>query len=572
MSGTGSIEKLRIIHFNDVYNIEEKKTEPVGGAARFTSALNQLKNKQKEAEGGDYLRPLVLFSGDLFNPSLMSVSTKGEHLVPFVNRFGIDVACFGNHDFDFGVEHLEKLEGKCNFPWLMSNVFLLKELEGGGEKEVLISGAKEYYVMQHGPWKIGFIGIVEKEWLDTLPNFPENYVYRDFIGHARHLCGVLRREHGVDMIIALTHMRLHNDKRLAAEVPEICVVLGGHDHFYEVCEVEVDAAAGAECSSSSSSCKSCYVVKSGTDFMNLTEMEMGFVRKKKKKEEELLDLVSFEYQQIDVTSTAYEPDPEVEAMVEKATAEFAKSLNIVACETVTEWDARSSISRTQETALGNFLCDILRMYYGTDVALLAGGTIRSDAVYGPGAITVGDILNILPFQDPAVVLALTGKDLREAIENGVSTYPAQEGRFPHVSGVKFSFDPKRPPMQRVVDLYSVDSGKPIEDDKVYQVATRLFMAEGKDGYSSLENGKFLVDEENGFLMCTMVRYHLSQINVVNAFSSKHKLLCKFAKKWRESTAERRGSGGSDDGSKSALLLNKYFIEIAPVVEGRITIL
>ena len=72
-----------------------RKTEPVGGVARFYSALLETRKKRlKSQEEGD---ALTLFSGDLFNPCVMSVSTKGEHLIPFVNKLGIDVACYGNH-------------------------------------------------------------------------------------------------------------------------------------------------------------------------------------------------------------------------------------------------------------------------------------------------------------------------------------------------------------------------------------------------------------------------------------------------------------------------------------------
>lgn len=55
-----SSKRIRIIHFNDVYNIECSKQEPTGGAARFTSVLNTLNAKND---------CLVVFSGDAFSPS-----------------------------------------------------------------------------------------------------------------------------------------------------------------------------------------------------------------------------------------------------------------------------------------------------------------------------------------------------------------------------------------------------------------------------------------------------------------------------------------------------------------------
>jgi len=101
----GTSKHLTILHFNDVYNLEEKKKEPVGGVARFKTALQTFK----------HLDPLILFSGDLFLPSLctifsinkiqeqtqiiVSIVYNGEQMIKPINELGIHAACFGNHEF-----------------------------------------------------------------------------------------------------------------------------------------------------------------------------------------------------------------------------------------------------------------------------------------------------------------------------------------------------------------------------------------------------------------------------------------------------------------------------------------
>ena len=80
---------LTIVHFNDVYNIEEREKEPVGGAARFKTRLDCLRE----------LHPLVLFSGDALSPSSISIVTEGRHMVPILNSFGVKAAVYGNHEF-----------------------------------------------------------------------------------------------------------------------------------------------------------------------------------------------------------------------------------------------------------------------------------------------------------------------------------------------------------------------------------------------------------------------------------------------------------------------------------------
>ena len=118
-AAAGGERHLVILHFNDVYNIEPSSREPVGGAARLAHRIRSMGNEE----------PLVVFSGDAFNPSLLSTITLGAHMPPILNACGVHVAAIGNHDFDFGVGQLTKLTGQCNFPWLMANV-LDKETSG----------------------------------------------------------------------------------------------------------------------------------------------------------------------------------------------------------------------------------------------------------------------------------------------------------------------------------------------------------------------------------------------------------------------------------------------------------
>jgi 5'-nucleotidase len=83
---------LTLFHFNDVYNIQPGSVEPKGGAAYFNSLLQREKKKDQHT--------LTLFSGDAFSPSLLSTELEGENMIKPMQSFGIDIACYGNHDFD----------------------------------------------------------------------------------------------------------------------------------------------------------------------------------------------------------------------------------------------------------------------------------------------------------------------------------------------------------------------------------------------------------------------------------------------------------------------------------------
>ena len=90
--GDHSPPDLRILAYNDVYHIEARSAEPVGGIARFQTLVNRYRSDPRYAGQPDLI---TLFSGDAFNPSLESSVTKGRHMVPILNNIGTDVACVG---------------------------------------------------------------------------------------------------------------------------------------------------------------------------------------------------------------------------------------------------------------------------------------------------------------------------------------------------------------------------------------------------------------------------------------------------------------------------------------------
>ncbi len=160
-------------------------------------------------------------------------------------------------------------------------------------------------------------------------------------------------------------------------------------------------------------------------------------------------------------------------------------------------DARSFESRTRETNVGNFIADAFRKAMRADVALMNGGSIRADSLISAGRLTKRDLLAIIPFKNKVVKLELTGAALRSMLEHGVarSAEDTQPGRFPQVSGIRFTFDAGRPAGSRVVDVKV--NGVPLDDQKKYTLATPDFLAEGGDGYEILKSARVLIGKEQG---------------------------------------------------------------------------
>ena len=115
-------------------------------------------------------------------------------------------------------------------------------------------------------------------------------------------------------------------------------------------------------------------------------------------------------------------------------------------------------------------------------------------------------------------LKLKGEDLLSCLENGVCKWPEREGRFPQVSGVRFAFDGSKPPGQRVIDGSVMIGEKPLNLKEHYTLATKAYLALGKDGYGAMVNGTELVDAEQGPILPNLLRQNLRMLAALNGFS------------------------------------------------------
>jgi hypothetical protein len=159
----------------------------------------------------------------------------------------------------------------------------------------------------------------------------------------------------------------------------------------------------------------------------------------------------------------------------------------------------------------------MRFYYHTDTALMAGGTMRGDQIYPAGVIRLGDVISCFPFEDPCVVIRVPGKALLSTLENSVSKLPALEGRSTQVSGLRFGYDPQAPEGKGV--RWVEVGGEPLDLVRRYSIATRGYMALGKDGLEALneenDDVEVVIDEEHGVLISTIIRQYFLSLKVLS---------------------------------------------------------
>ncbi|KAF9472767.1 flagellar associated protein [Pholiota conissans] len=545
---------LSLLHFNDVYRVTPQKINPAKptetiDVTQFAALIDDLRDRWPQRPDGNR-DGLLLFSGDVFSPSVESSVTRGSHMVPVLNELGVDVTVTGNHDFDFGYPHLTKLIHDTKFPWILSNII---DTTTSRTPE----GLHEYAVVERAGVRIGFIGLVEQEWITTVSSWPSTFMYQSMKETGIKLSKLLRDsngEHRCDIIIALTHSRLPNDITLAKELLALSpsaqqsapiaaehgvdIILGGHDHIYYagpgVTSWEnfdfTRPTLGAESDNGE-----VLVIKSGSDFRELSEITLtltstseGSVRRK---------VISEIKGKRHVTQPGSRSSEPMVKILKAVLSSVSSALKAPLCKSTVKIDVRSSYIRTTESPVANWISDIARHAYddalcmkglngcrGSDGVLFCAGTFRGDSTYGPGLVTIGDILEILPFEDPALVLEVDGAMLWDAIESSLKTWPAQEGRFPAVSGFRVSWDSRKEPGNRVLGIWLLVSEnshiieEPVKREsggKTYTIVTREYMAEGHDGFEALTRGKVLIDHECGALISTIVRQYLLGSQFVN---------------------------------------------------------
>lgn len=326
-------------------------------------------------------------------------------------------------------------------------------------------------------------------------------------------------------MIALTHMRTPNDCRLAENVDEIDLILGGHDHDYEVKKIN-----------------SKFIIKSGTDFRTFSKIDLIF--------DPNCTTIDVHIKEMAVNSTDYDEDIVLKEQLDKYSDVIEGKMDFILGQFAVDLDGRFASIRTQETNLGNFVCDIMLASTHSDLAILNSGTLRSDRIHPKGDFKLRDLVTIMPMMDPMIVLSATGEQIWRALENGVSQWPKLEGRFPQVSGCRFAFDPTKPPKQRIDPKFIKVGDEYIDLNQKYRLVTKGYLHQGKDGYTVLKECEVLVDEEDCPELCTSIQNHFEAIKILTGAGGHHQsrhrqsLICVSR---RHSVVKMYEMGGSSPG-------------------------
>ena len=472
---------ITILGIGDIYEFDAEKGR--GGVARL--------NAVALAERANNPNTIYVFDGDMLSPSILSGFDQGQNMIDLTNQVPFDIAVPGNHEFDFGVDNFIEKMAVSAYPWAAVNI-----TNADGSAVVGLGGTimKEYEGV-----KVALIPVAQ----DTTPEVTSS---EDLVFGGTVETGVAAaeaaREAGADIVIGVVQTDITND-RLLIRSGAFDVIMSGDDHSYGT---YYDGRTA--------------YVETSIDGRFLSPVDIEVTIGENRGERAISWVPNFRFiDTIDVT-----PDPDTQAMVDEFTAKLDESLNVEIGATTGPLDSRRNSVRSMETAIGNLVADAMRWATDADVAMANGGGIRADREYEAGTmLTRRDILTELPFGNVTVMSEITGQQILDAMENGVSRVEDGSGRFPQIAGMSIVYDPTAPAGSRIVKLMIGDSE--VDVNAVYTFATNDYAMGGGDGYGMLGGGRMLINTGNGNLMANdVIDYVIDQGGVHNTVEGRIKVV------------------------------------------------
>jgi 5'-nucleotidase/UDP-sugar diphosphatase len=472
---------LNILHINDFHSRfdpitgtdsncdaeTDAKGECFGGIARLKTIIDETRAKY---DGGN---SLLLSAGDNFQGSLYYTTYKSKVVSDFFNQMGFDVVATGNHEFDDGPEEFLKFIEAAEFPIIGGNFDVSRDENLRGK----IQGA---IVLDVGGEKIGIIGATTEDTPEIASPGP-NVEFTDVIQYVRGASEALDAA-GVNKIILLSHIGYTVDQQVAAALPLVDVIVGGHSH-----SLLSNTAEGA-------------VGPYPTMVANPDGIEVPVVQANQYGKY-LGDIAITWDDNGVVTKAEGEPflidatvigNDDFKGQLAELAAPIEEAMAEVIGTTTADIDGSRESCRTMECQMGNLVAEAMldrAADQGATIAIQNGGGLR--ASIDAGDITKGEVITVLPFSNTLATVQISGGDVIEALENGVSDIENGAGRFPQVAGLKYAYTITTPAGSRISDVMVKGEGDtwvPIDEEATYTVVTNNYTRGGGDGYETFASG------------------------------------------------------------------------------------
>jgi 5'-nucleotidase / UDP-sugar diphosphatase len=371
-------KRFTILHSNDMHGdfLAEAGGAPgklIGGLSLLSGYIDQVRHSEENV--------LYVISGDMVQGSIIDSEYKGISTIEIMNYLAPDVVTLGNHELDYGLAHLLFLEKMANFPIVNANLYLRPY-----HKRLM----RPYVILNKAGLDIMFIGlitesVISKLSMDEIGTF---VTLEDAAAEVGRICNAYR-DADIDLTVLLTHIGFDSDRELAAMLkPEwgVDVIIGGHSHtILEKPEVVNDIL----------------IVQAGTGTDQIGRFDVVV-------DDDTNSIVDYAWTLVPINNAVDQPDLELQKFIDSYKEEVDRKYNTLICRLAGKL---THPQREVETALGDFLADILAQRAGVDVMLLGSGSIRG-AELGP-VVTLGNLRTVYPYDGPLFRVTVTGAQVRQ---------------------------------------------------------------------------------------------------------------------------------------------------------------
>lgn len=437
---------FNIIQLNDVYEIAPIQGGKFGGMARVETVHQDVLKENENT--------MLVLAGDFLSPSLLGTMkyngdrVRGKQMVEVMNAMNFDVVAFGNHEFDLSYTHLQERFNESTFEWISANVLHnnngeqthFYKMVDGEKKHMQDSYIKEFVNPDGTKFKVGFISV-------CLPSNPRSYVYYgDMFEEIKRAHNEIKDK--VDVVLGLTHASLAQDTEIAKLLPNIPLIMGGHEHTNSYDKVGNVIIAKADANA-----KTAYIHR----------FEFDPTTKQVKFKSELKEI-----------NDSIASDKRVEEVVNKWQVVLKNKIQDVVPNpyeviytTSEPLDARESTIRSKQTNMGKIIAESMSLAYKNkvDCALVNGGSVRIDDVL-KGKVNAVDIFRVLPYGGGIFKVNIKGSLLKEVLEFGKNA--AGTGAYL-----------QRYNAEIVEGVWKVNN-EPVNEQKIYSVAFSDYLLRGLD--------------------------------------------------------------------------------------------
>ncbi len=471
LAAGGDTVRIDLLTVNDFHGalLEDGKTP---GGAKLASFIRGEQAKNPKGT-------LLLSAGDMFQGSVRSNILYGKPVVEMMDAVGFSAMALGNHEFDWGLDVLRARAKEAKFSFLSANI----SYKDSGKP---VEFAAPYIIKEANGIKVGIIGITTPATAYTTNmSVAAQLSFADALDTVKKLLPELKKE-GAQVVVVLGHIDSEIDgpeikgeaaylanglKRImpfrghgpvkpsvyppVAPGPLVDAIVTGHSHLKVAGKINGIA-----------------IVQAGYSGRALGKVTLFYSPLEKR-------VVESQVEVLDVVPAKLAPDAKVQKIINKSAKQAAPIEKTV----LGQAETPLSHDRYKLSLLGEWVSDTIREATGADVAFQNGGGLRKPL--DKGAVTLGHLYEILPFDNTIVTVGLTGRQILDVLEYGL--YNDRIGMVQY-SGLKVAYNKTRPTGERIVSV-TMGDGSLLEPAKLYKVAVNDFMADGGDGYTMFRQGK-----------------------------------------------------------------------------------